>query len=130
MTEVFFDIDHLSSGQLRELFADYRPQGWVDFEYERLMPEGVRPPELTDAVIAANIDAGNPHNYCVLMQDCEDEPDGIMIGFGLRDYPDFNAYLHLGVNLLTEITEKYGLHVSRKPLQVPPPPGLEDQSAN
>lgn len=51
----------------------------------------------------------NPHNYFVFMQGMEDEEDGIMIGFGLTDYPSFGAYLHLNEILLDEIVQKYAL---------------------
>lgn len=109
MIEQFYTIDHLSTKQLRELFSAYRKQGWVDYEYYQLMPEGVTPPELSDEEIMFNMDAANPHNYFVFMLGMEDEKDGIMIGFGLTDYPSFGAYLHLDESLLDEIVQKYGL---------------------
>ena len=56
-----------------------------------------------------NMDGANPHNYFVYMQGMEDEKDGIMIGFGLTDYPSFGAYLHLDESLLDEVVEKYKL---------------------
>ncbi|MDD4438644.1 MAG: hypothetical protein PHS04_11500 [Tissierellia bacterium] len=39
----------------------------------------------------------------------EDEKDGIMIGFGLTDYPSFGVYLHLDEGLLDEIVKIYEL---------------------
>mgnify|MGYP003623356984 FL=1 len=112
MIEQFYTIDHLTTGQLRELFSTYRNRGWVDYEYYKLMPEGVTPPELSDEEILFNMDAANPRNYFVFMLGMEDEPDGIMIGFGLTDYPAFGAYLHLGMEVLDEIIEKYKLEVT------------------
>ncbi len=109
MIEQFYSIDHLSTKQLRELFSTYRKQGWVDYEYYKLMPDGVIPPELSDEEIMFNMDAANPHNYFVFMLGMEDEKDGIMIGFGLTEYPSFGAYLHLDERLLDEIVEKYSL---------------------
>lgn len=109
MIEQFYNIDHLSTGQLRELFSTYRKQGWVDYEYYKLMPDGVIPPELSDEEIMFNMDASNPHNYFVFMLGMEDEKDGVMIGFGLTEYPSFGAYLHLDERLLDEIVKKYGL---------------------
>ncbi|GAE86357.1 hypothetical protein JCM10512_4863 [Bacteroides reticulotermitis JCM 10512] len=73
------------------------------------MPEGVTPPELTDEEIMFNMDGANPHNYFVFMEGMEDEKDGIMIGFGLTDYPSFGAFLHLDEGWLDEIVEKYEL---------------------
>ncbi len=109
MIEQFYSIKHLSTEQLRELFSSYRNQGWVDYDYYKLMPKGVTPPELSDEEIMFNMDEANPHNYFVFMQGMEDEKDGIMIGFGLTDYPSFGAYLHLDEGLLDEIVEKYKL---------------------
>lgn len=109
MIEQFYSIKHLSTGQLRELFSCYRNRGWVDYDYYKLMPEGVTPPELMDEEIMFNMDGANPHNYFVFMQGMEDEKDGIMIGFGLTDYPSFGAFLHLDESLLDEILKKYGL---------------------
>ena len=94
---------------VRELFSAYRSRGWVDYDYYKLMPEGVTPPELTNEEILFNMDGANPHNYFVFMQGMEDEKDGIMIGFGLTDYPSFGAYLHLEESLLDEIVERYRL---------------------
>jgi len=108
MIEQFYTIDHLSTEQLRELFSSYRKQGWIDYEYYNLM-HGVKPKELSDEKILANINAANPQNYFVFMLGMEDEPDGIMIAFGLSNYPEFGAYLHLGMDLLDEIVEIYGL---------------------
>ena len=109
MIEQFYSIKHLSTGQLRELFSFYRKRGWVDYDYYKLMPEGVTPPEFTDEEIMFNMDGSNPHNYFVFMQGMEDEEDGIMIGFGLTDYPSFGAYLHLDESLLDEIVKRYKL---------------------
>lgn len=109
MIEQFYSIDHLSTKQLRELFSSYRKQGWVDYEYYKLMPDGVIPPELSDEEIMFNMDAANPHNYFVFMLGMEDEKDGIMIGFGLTEYPSFGAYLHLNESLLDEIVQRYDL---------------------
>ena len=109
MIEQFYSIKHLTSEQLRELFSSFRSQGWVDYDYYKLMIEGVTPPELSDEEIMFNMDGANPHNYFVFMQGMEDEKDGIMIGFGLTDYPLFGAFLHLDEGLLDEIMEKYGL---------------------
>jgi len=109
MIEQFYNIDHLSTGQLRELFSTYRKQGWVDYEYYKLMPDGVIPPELSDEELMFNMDAANPHNYFVFMLGMEDEKDGIMIGFGLTEYPSFGAYLHLNERLLDEIVKRYSL---------------------
>lgn len=109
MIEQFYSIKHLSTEQLRELFSSYRSRGWVDYDYYRLMIEGVTPPELSDEEILFNMDGANPRNYFVYMQGMEDEKDGIMIGFGLTDYPSFGAYLHLDERLLDEIANKYKL---------------------
>jgi hypothetical protein len=109
MIEQFYSIKHLSTEQLRELFSSYRSRGWVDYDYYKLMPEGVTPPELSDEEILFNMDGANPHNYFVFMWGMEDEKDGIMIGFGLTDYPSFGAYLHLEMELLDEIVKKYKL---------------------
>lgn len=108
--EQFYSIEHLTTEQLRELWSSYRDRGWVDFEYHKLM-YGVKPPELVDDVILSNIHAENLHNYFVYMQGIEDEQDGVMIGFGLTNYPDFGAYLHLDESLLDGIVKKYGLKV-------------------
>lgn len=110
--ERFYSIEHLSTEQLRELFSDYRSRGWVDYEFYRLLPKGVTPPELPDEEIRSNIDAADPHNYFVYMIDHEDEQDGIMIAFGLTEYPEFGAYLHLDKSLLGEIVTRYGLKES------------------
>jgi len=109
MIEQFYSIGHLSTAQLRELFSTYRERGWVDYEYYDLMPDGVTPGQLSDEEILFNMDAANPHNYFVFMLGMEDEKDGIMIGFGLTEYPAFGAYLHLDERLLDEITGKYKL---------------------
>lgn len=109
--ERFYSIEHLSTGELKELFSSYRDGGWVDFDYYSLQPEGVTPPILPDEEILRNINAGNGHNYFVYMIDHEDEQDGIMIGFGLTEYPQFAAYLHLDKSLLNEIVEKYSLEI-------------------
>lgn len=107
--ERFYSIEHLTSGELKELFSSYRDGGWVDFDYYSLQPKGVMPPALPDEEILRNINAANENNYFVYMIDHEDEQDGIMIGFGLTEYPAFAAYLHLDKSMLDEIVEKYGL---------------------
>ena len=109
MIEQFYSIKHLTTEQLRELFSAYRNRGWVDYDYYKLMPEGVTPPELSDKEIMFNMDGANPHNYFVFMQEMEEEKDGIMIGFGLTDYPSFGVFLHLDDNLLDEIVRKFNL---------------------
>ena len=109
MTERFYSIEHLSTPQLRELYIAYSKHGWTDAEFHELMPEGVKPPTLTEREIILNIDADDEHNYCVLMIDCEDEEDGIMIGLGMSEYPYFAVYLHLPLTILDELVEKYGL---------------------
>ena len=109
MIEQFYSINHLTTDQLRDLYRTYRPQGWVDYEYYDLMIEGVTPPNLSDNEIMFNMDAGSDKNYFVYMEGMEEEEDGIMIGFGLADYPSYGAYLHLDKKLLEKIVEKYGL---------------------
>ncbi|GHT57846.1 hypothetical protein AGMMS50239_01070 [Bacteroidia bacterium] len=109
MIEQFYSIKHLSTEQLRELFSFYHDRGWVDYDYYKLMPEGITPPELSNEEIMFNMDGANPHNYFVFMQGMEDEKDGIMIGLGLTDYPSFGAFLHLDESLLDEIVSKYEL---------------------
>jgi hypothetical protein len=109
MTERFYTIKHLSTAQLRELYSAYRKQGWIDAEYHELMPEGIRPPELSEGEILLNIDAGDTHNYFAFMLDHPDEEDGIMIGFGMSYHPDFAVYLHLPPRLLDELIKKYAL---------------------
>ena len=111
--ERFYSIEHLTTTELRELFWSYRDRGWVDFDYFSLQPDGVTPPELPDQEIARNIHAANEHNYFVYMIDHQDEQDGIMIGFGLTEYPRFAAYLHLENGLLNEIMERYNLRIDR-----------------
>lgn len=108
MTERFYDITHLTTDELRELFTSYRKHGWIDFEFEELRPEDT-PPVLSEAEIILNIQAGNEKNYFVFMLDYEDEEDGIMIGFGLTYHEDFSAYLHLPQKYLGELIEKYNL---------------------
>lgn len=109
MVEHFYSIKHLTTEQLRELFSAYRNRGWVDYDYYKLMPKGVTPPELSDEEIIFNMDRANPHNYFVFMRGMEDEKDGIMIGFGLTDYLSFGVYLHLDESLLNEIVKIYEL---------------------
>lgn len=109
MTERFYDISHLSTRQLQELYTTYIKKGWKDFDYYELMPEGVHPSELSDAEVILNLDGEHKHNYCVYMIDCKGEKDGVMFGFGLSYYPDFAAYLHLPAGLLDEVVEKYSL---------------------
>jgi hypothetical protein len=114
MTERFYSIKHLTTAQLRELYSTYRSQGWIDFDYYKLTPAGVKPPELPEREILKNINTGDEHNYCVFMLDCEGEQDGIMIGFGMSRHEDFAVYLHLPPELLNEIVEKYGLYLSHE----------------
>lgn len=114
MTERFYSIKHLTTVQLRELYSTYRVQGWIDSDYYELMPEGVTPPELPDWEIVRNINAGDEHNYFVFMEDCENEQDGIMIGFGMSFHRDFAVYLHLPPGLLIELVEKYALYCSHE----------------
>jgi len=109
MIEQFYSIDHLTTDQLRDLYRIYRPQGWVDYEYYDRMIEGVTPPNLSDNEIIFNMDAVSDKNYFVYMEGMEEEEDGIMIGFGLTDYPSYGAYLHLDKKLLDEIVKKYDL---------------------
>jgi len=121
MVERFYSIKHLSTAQLRELYSTYRQQGWTDAGYHRLLPEGVNPPlNLSYEEILFNMDAGDEHNYFVFMLDHEDEEDGIMIGFGMHDYPAFAAYLHLPPELLDEVVEKYSLYDSHEGKQYVP----------
>ncbi|GAB6008795.1 hypothetical protein [Dysgonomonas reticulitermitis] len=112
MTERFYDIKHLTTGQLRELFSSYRKQGWVDFEYYEL--SGSKPPVLADAEIILNIQAENEENYFVFMLGHEDEKDGVMVGFGLTYHEEFSAFLHLPTRFLDELVEKYGLENSHE----------------
>lgn len=109
MTERFYSIKHLSTEQLRELYATYIKFGWVDVQFYRLTPDGEEPPKLSDGEIILNLDINNEHNYCVLMIDYEDEEDGIMIGFGMTYHPDFAVYLHLPLTMLDELVQKYEL---------------------
>ena len=110
MVERFYSIKHLSTEMLRELYASNIKYGWKDTEYHQLMPEGTKPPELSDGEIILNINADNEHNYFVFMLDFEDEQDGVMIGFGLSYYPDFSVFLHLPPMMLDELIEKYSLN--------------------
>lgn len=113
MTERFYDIKQLTTGQLRELFSSYRKQGWVDFEYYEL--SGSKPSVLADAEIIMDIQTENEENYFVFMPGHEDEKDGVMVGFGLTYHEEFSAFLHLPPRFLDELVEKYGLensHVS------------------
>jgi hypothetical protein len=111
MVENFYDIGELTTEQLKEMFRTYRSRGWVDFDYYDLMPEGVIPPQLPDELILRNINGDNEMNMFVYMLDHEDEQDGIMIGFGLTEYPDFGAYLHLDKSLLDGIITEYNLKI-------------------
>ena len=109
MAEVFYNMSHLSTDELRELFTSYRRFGWIDYEYE-VLDENFPPIEpLTDAEIIFNIQADNEKNYFVFMLNHEDEEDGVMIGFGLNYHEDFSAYLHLSPKYLKELIKKYGL---------------------
>lgn len=109
MAEVFYDMAHLTTEQLRELFTSYRKLGWIDFEYEVLDESNLPIQALSDAEIVLNIQADNEKNYFVFMLNHEDEEDGVMVGFGLTYHDDFSAYLHLSPKYLRELIEKYGL---------------------
>lgn len=109
MAEVFYDMTHLTTEQLRELFTSYRKIGWIDFEYEVLDENNPPIQALPDAEIILNIQADNEKNYFVFMLNHEDEEDGVMIGFGLTYHEDFSAYLHLSPKYLKELIEKYAL---------------------
>ncbi|NDV64640.1 hypothetical protein [Bacteroides sp. 224] len=109
MIEQFYSIDHLTTNELRDLYDTYRPQGWVDYEYYDRMIEGVTPPTLSDNEIMFNIDAASDRNYFVYMEGMEEEEDGVMIGFGLTEYPSYGVYLHLHKKLLKDIVKKYNL---------------------
>lgn len=109
MAEVFYDMSHLTTDELRELFTSYRKLGWIDYEYEFLDESNTPIQFLPDAEIILNIQAGNEKNYFVFMLDHEDEEDGVMIGFGLNYHEDFSAYLHLAPKYLKELIEKYAL---------------------
>lgn len=108
MTEVFYDMSHLITDELRELFTSYRKQGWIDYEYEVLDENHPPIQPLSDAEIILNIQAADERNYFVFMLNHEDEEDGVMIGFGLNYHEDFSAYLHLSPKYLKELIEKYG----------------------
>jgi hypothetical protein len=109
MAEVFYDMSHLTTNELRELFISYRKLGWIDYEYDVLDEDNPPVQPLSDAEIILNIQAGDEKNYFVFMLDHEDEKDGVMIGFGLNYHEDFSAYLHLPPNYLKELIEKYAL---------------------
>jgi hypothetical protein len=109
MTEAFYDMSHLSTDELRELFTSYRKLGWMDYESEILDEDNSPIQSLSDAEIILNIQAGNEKNYFVFMLDHEDEKDGVMIGFGLTYHEDFSVYLHLSPKYLKELIEKYAL---------------------
>jgi hypothetical protein len=109
MAEVFYDMTHLSTDELREMFTSYRKLGWIDYEYEVLDENNPPIQSLSDADIILNIQADNEKNYFVFMLNHEDEEDGVMIGFGLDYHQDFSAYLHLAPKYLKELTEKYKL---------------------
>lgn len=109
MAEVFYDMSHLTTDELRELFTTYRKLGWIDYEYE-ILDENLPPIEpLSDAEIILNIQADNEKNYFVFMLNHEDEEDGVMIGFGLTYHEEFSAYLHLPPKYLKELIDKYKL---------------------
>jgi len=109
MAEIFYDMSHLTTDELRELFTSYRKLGWIDYEYE-VLDENLPPIEpLSDAEIILNIQTDNEKNYFVFMLNHEDEEDGVMIGFGLNYHEDFSAYLHLPPKYLKELIEKYEL---------------------
>ena len=109
MTEVFYEISHLTTDQLRELFTSYRKHGWVDYEYIEISEDNALIQNHSDAEIIMNIQAGDEKNYFVFMLNHEDEEDGVMIGFGLTYHQDYAAYLHLPPKYLKELIEKYAL---------------------
>jgi len=109
MTEIFYDITHLTTNELRGLFTDYCKFGWVDYEYEELDENNPPIQALSDVEIILNIQAGSEKNYFVFMLNHEDEEDGVMISFGLTYYEDFSAYLHLPTKYLKELIEIYSL---------------------
>lgn len=109
MAEVFYDIAHLTTDELRELFTSYRKLGWVDFEYEVLDENNPPVQKLSDAEIILNIEADKEGNYFVFMFNHEDEKDGVMIGFRLSYYENLFAYLHLPPKYLKELIERYKL---------------------
>lgn len=109
MAEVFYDMTHLSTDELRELFTSYRKLGWIDYEYEMLDENNPSITPLSDADIILNIQADNEKNYFVFMLNHEDEEDGVMIGFGLDYHQYFSAYLHLSPKYLKELIDKYRL---------------------
>ena len=113
MVERFYSISHLSTAQLREMYATYRKQGWTDSEYLVQNPAGAFPPVLSEADVILNIDADDVGNYFVFMVDHEDEKDGVMISFSMS-YHDFAVFLHLPPELLDELVEKYALHHFRE----------------
>jgi hypothetical protein len=109
MAEVFYDMSHLTTDELRELFTSYRKLGWIDYEYE-LLDENNPPIEpLSDAEIILNIDANDERNYFVFMLNHEDEKDGVMIGFGMGYHENFSTYLHLTPRYLKGLIEKYAM---------------------
>ena len=109
MAEVFYDMSHLTTDELRELFTSYRKLRWIDYEYEVLDENHPPIQPLSDAEIILNIQAGDERNYFVFMLNHEDEEDGVMIGFGLNYHEDFSVYLHLSPKFLKELIEKYVL---------------------
>ena len=109
MAEVFYDISHLTTDELRELFTSYRKLGWIDYEYEVLDENNPPIQSLSDAEIILNIQADKERNYFVFMLNHEDEEDGVMIGFWLSYHDGFFAYLHLSPKYLKELIEKYRL---------------------
>lgn len=111
MLERFYDIGHLTTKQLQDLYRTYIKKGWKDFEYYELKPKSAPRPELTDGEVLLNIEAGHEANYCVFMQDVEGEEDGIMIALGLSYFDDFAVFLHLPAELLDEIIQKYSLTI-------------------
>jgi hypothetical protein len=114
MAEVFYDISHLTTDELRELFTSYRKLGWIDYEYMFLDENNPPIQPLSDADIILNIQAGYQKNHFVFMLNHEGEKDGVMISFTLTYHEDFSAYLHLPPKYLPELIEKYAL-VSKAP---------------
>ena len=130
ITERFYSIDHLTTEQLRELYTSYREYGWTDAQFYGLMPEGVEPAQLSPGEIILNIDGEHEMNYFVIMIDCQEEEDGIMIGLGMLYHPTFVVYLHLPLRLLNELVLKYNLTAKQEAKNYTITEYLMDQTRN
>ena len=130
MTERFFDISHLTTDQLRELFTEYRKFGWIDYEYIEISEANQPIQKLSDPDIILNIQSGNEGNYLVFMLDYEDEKDGIMIGFGLTYHQEFCTFLHLPPSYLNELISRYNLIEKETPTELTIEQFLIEQSKN